>query len=385
MIIIIFLFSSFGQWEVSYENIVYGLYAVDFVDTLNGWSVGDSGIVLRTRNGGDSWDTLWTPGKIKLQNLSFIDTSTGWICGNTGYIAKTQDGGEIWDVESTGFVNDLYSIEFLDSLYGWAGGENDTTLLKTINGGTTWEKVYFNQGGGGLQVMSISIVSRENVWVLLELGCFLYCTYNGGSNWLLKHSGYYCGKRVFTLDSLHLWFTADSIDGSNYVYRSSNGGDTFTRTTGPVGWGLCFVDTLYGWTGGWYDYYLTLDGGDSFEHYNSPGLGYTCDIDFVDRNHGWAAAYYPLTMERNRGEVHRWVPDAGIPEEENSESRDVLFYSRRVFLGKGRFTLYDSSGRFLKIVNGYWDGRDNKGRPVSPGIYFGRKNKETIKIIKLRR
>ena len=54
---------------------------------------------------------------------------------STGY---TQD----WFQVESGTLNDLKVIDFPTNLVGYIGGE-DSLLLKTIDGGQTWEKLSY--------------------------------------------------------------------------------------------------------------------------------------------------------------------------------------------------------------------------------------------------
>ena len=61
-----------------------------------------------------------------------------WV--SNGTILKTIDGGTTWTTLSSGTTNDLNSVYFTDANTGYAVGDTGT-ILKTIDGGTTWTAI----------------------------------------------------------------------------------------------------------------------------------------------------------------------------------------------------------------------------------------------------
>ncbi|OGU77954.1 MAG: hypothetical protein A2W11_12220 [Ignavibacteria bacterium RBG_16_35_7] len=111
------------------------LTKVIFLDDNNGWIAGS--LFLRTTNGGIKWDTI--PGiPYLIRDMEFIDNSIGWAVGYTntgeGGILKTIDGGLTWDLQMRVTGNSLSGIFFLDANNGWAVGDSGI-ILHTTNGG----------------------------------------------------------------------------------------------------------------------------------------------------------------------------------------------------------------------------------------------------------
>ena len=76
------------------------LRRVDMVDPKKGYAVGHRGTILKTVDGGASWATLYQQPGIYLRDVSFIDESTGWVVGHEATILFTQDGGSSWKKET---------------------------------------------------------------------------------------------------------------------------------------------------------------------------------------------------------------------------------------------------------------------------------------------
>jgi photosystem II stability/assembly factor-like uncharacterized protein len=74
------------------------LTAVWFADAKNGWAVGHVETILRTTDGGDSWELVhFDPGNPQpLLDVCFTDASHGVAVGAYGVVYVTSDGGAVW-------------------------------------------------------------------------------------------------------------------------------------------------------------------------------------------------------------------------------------------------------------------------------------------------
>lgn len=90
------------------------------------------------------------------RDVYFFDHKNGWIIGSDGVMLSTEDGGSTW-TQTKKFTTDAFvQIYFEDETNGWllcerniyARGANPTSYLRrTTDGGRTWEKVEFQDGG----------------------------------------------------------------------------------------------------------------------------------------------------------------------------------------------------------------------------------------------
>ena len=71
-----------------------------------------------------------------LYDLKFISSQLGWTVGDGGTILKTIDGGTTWMLQESGTNQVLYSVALMDTSNLVAVG-GFGAVLKTTDGGTT--------------------------------------------------------------------------------------------------------------------------------------------------------------------------------------------------------------------------------------------------------
>ena len=61
------------------------------------------------------WELVFrVPGNPDLNDVYFANATTGWTVGNTGIIYKTTDGGLTWAVQPVPTTNDLNAVHFIN-------------------------------------------------------------------------------------------------------------------------------------------------------------------------------------------------------------------------------------------------------------------------------
>jgi photosystem II stability/assembly factor-like uncharacterized protein len=117
---------------------------VEFADSLHGWILTSANSLLRTDNGGATWDRVQAANQFDL--ISFLDSTHGRAIWGV-WCYRTDDGGRTWDsistipyIEPPGFR----SLSFADTLNGWAVGDRfyqghiAGTIYRTTTGGRIW-------------------------------------------------------------------------------------------------------------------------------------------------------------------------------------------------------------------------------------------------------
>ncbi len=161
---------DFAMLETGVQKAIY---EVDFATAEDGVAVGQDGIVLKTGDGGKTWNRI--PIELPLLDWQvaqphYFAVSRGadaqhlWAVGPVGAIIRSQDGGETWenlslwcdmsfdnfvtsdpadDPESTLRLNPcdvtLNGVSFPTNTDGWVAGEFGI-ILRTQDGGVTWQR-----------------------------------------------------------------------------------------------------------------------------------------------------------------------------------------------------------------------------------------------------
>ena len=136
------------SWEMinSFTTEWGGAGVTDFVfiNENIGYMVYESGIVYRTEDGGQTFEQVYKNFSYDLHALDFINPYDGFVVGepkvadsiskDSGVVLQTSDGGETWSF--TSIAGDCRDVVFLspDSAFIAAGGG----IYKTFNGGEDW-------------------------------------------------------------------------------------------------------------------------------------------------------------------------------------------------------------------------------------------------------
>jgi len=130
------------QYGQAYESLLRSIY---FVDQNNGYTTGESGIIMKTTDGGSNWSQQVIPS-FHFYDIFFADNLTGWVTGeylglpHYTSVFRTTDGGINWTESAFGTDENLSSVYFIDNMKGWAvGGANSQGLVYyTSDGGVNW-------------------------------------------------------------------------------------------------------------------------------------------------------------------------------------------------------------------------------------------------------
>ncbi|MFH0986850.1 MAG: hypothetical protein V1911_02250 [Candidatus Micrarchaeota archaeon] len=143
-------------------------YDVECIGPGEAWAVGQSSnatgskeslVIHRTLANGVNWTWVDDPdfGTGILRDVFFLNAQTGWITGDGGVIYKTADGGADWVKQESGVTGNIYNILFVNATDGFAtgGASSPIQLLRTFDGGETWEVKDISAATGSARILDI--------------------------------------------------------------------------------------------------------------------------------------------------------------------------------------------------------------------------------------
>jgi len=227
-----------------------------FIDTLTGWVVtqgnpqsNDTGYILRTTNGGDSWNIQFFDVN-NINVIQFLDENIGYAGGGFGQVIflKTTDGGINWNITNPlGFVANVSDMYFINKDTGWISSTDalDGGLFKTTNGGINWTQ----QLNSSFTSNKIHFINSDTGWMgSADANGKLYRTTNGGSNWQLLYTSNMSVTTLFFLNELNGWMRGGTTNGLLYT---TNGGFSWNNCQGEnAPYDVKFVTDSIGFAGG---------------------------------------------------------------------------------------------------------------------------------------
>lgn len=234
---------------------------LSFSDPQYGWALNASdctaeacpGNLLATTDGGQTWETIAVitgaaPGSLPLRGtkngLAFQAPLVGWIGGaqpEEGYawLFATQDGGRTWQhqelpLSATAGLLSIDPPRFFGSQavlpvesYGIS---SSLTFYVSADGGLTWAATTPVETNG-----LYAIASPQDFFIWN--GSVLHASPDGGQTWTIVSPNINLSDLLVQLDfvdSTTGWALAFDAEGQSNLYRTTDGGVTWTRLAGPV-------------------------------------------------------------------------------------------------------------------------------------------------------
>lgn len=139
-------------WQPQASPTTERLRGVSAVSAAVAWASGNNGTVIRTVDGGRSWERLPVAGAgtLDFRDIEAFDAKTAYALGigpgDRSRIYKTTDGGASWLLQFTNPDPKAFydAIAFWDRDNGLAIGDpvdGRFTVVRTSNGGATWVRL----------------------------------------------------------------------------------------------------------------------------------------------------------------------------------------------------------------------------------------------------
>ncbi len=287
-----------------------GLRDVFFATASAGWAVGSVGRVLRTGDGGATWQSSALAGVgLTLRAVQFIDASNGWLVGDSGVHFKSSDGGVSWTPVSVPSAAHFSDVSYSDAQHGWiAAGDH---VLRTSDAGASWQSSALPAGA---RAERISVLGGNWLWATGTPGVIATSS-NAGQSWTAPFTS--AGIPLFDVSMGDL-FSGLAVGVDGHIFRTTDGGLNWAKVAGgtPPTTRLAF-DIVRRGTNVWAaltDSVILRSTDDGATWTEIPaGLPQTSyrAIDFLDDLSGYAVGertgFYPTTARTNDGGL-TWQP-----------------------------------------------------------------------------
>ncbi|MFN5182145.1 MAG: YCF48-related protein [Bacteroidota bacterium] len=233
-------------------------YQIDFLNQDTGIVVGTAGI-SRTFNGGSSWATVFSGPSV--WSIEYVSTDTLYAAGSDKFIMRSNNGGTSWDTLNYIAGQNPFQTDFLNNNLGWCATAG-AGLYKTNSGGFSCPSVNFASNSPDticginpttfglftdfhLNICPVTITPSANAYVNSTSVNGNYMNISGGSNQNFDNVYFIANQNNTAIGCPN---GVDTI----FVYADSNAfAPTFNIPTGIDS--ACVGDTLHMGPGA-YDY-----------------------------------------------------------------------------------------------------------------------------------
>ena len=219
-----------ATWTKMNDIIASDLKKIQMVNSTIGYAVGSNSIVVKTIDGGTTWDItqLYNSTAATINDLYFADATHGVIVGDNGFAMKTTDGATYVNISTTYLPNSLNytSITFDGTSYYVTGNKFDNSSSKIYKGTTAF--VFAQQ----TSIRSTDLVKVQmlgaNGFAIGVNGTFLKTT-NSGVNWTPIPTGTTNNfKDLYFQNSAKGVAIISTVAGEGQIWKTIDGGVTWT-------------------------------------------------------------------------------------------------------------------------------------------------------------
>ncbi len=245
-------------------------------------AVGERGHILISSDGGSSWRHARVPTRTMLTAVTFTDETTGFAVGHDSVILRTTDAGETWERVHWAPEDEapLFDVWFADASTGVAIGAYGSHFI-TDDGGATW--VFEPLGDTDWHLHQIARADDGRLYIAAEAGN-IYRSDDGGDTWtelVSPYEGSYFGVLPLGGETVLVF----GLRG--HLYRSEDAGESWeeipTGTVALLDAGVRLADGTVLVAGLAGTVLVSSDDGKSFSRHQEPGRrGITSVIQTAD-------------------------------------------------------------------------------------------------------
>ena len=387
----IFTITSYTQFGwVQYQTSADSLNSFDFFDANTGMAVGNSGVFLKTINGGVNW---FIPNSRTLStNILEVKLLSALTCllVTSDSILRSTDGGYSLNPVYSHFYAKYSSMCFVNNLTGYLIFANK--ILKTTNGGINWQEIAWSS----FSFYDIALVNTQTFYTSgfwefnvqgneFVLGDIIKST-NQGTSWstVYQEPGDTKSHPLYFFDDNNgLWydyaFAKTTNGGANWFPIDIGTSETINK--------IFFINHYKGWLAGNNGKIVsTTNEGSTWSIQQSGVTSNILNIKFIDQYTGWAVTSTGTMLKTTSGGFPRGIIKISDEIAENfslSQNYPNPFnpYTKITFIVPNerivKLELYDVLGKRIKVLI---DGNFSPGKylynffeiDIPSGIYYYR-------------
>lgn len=247
-----------AQWQALASPTEVELRGLSVVSPRVVWASGMRGTVLRTIDGGATWEHDTVPGAARLDFRAIAATSTEVAhvlsIGDSSRIYRTTDGGRTWSLRfvSTRKGSFFDAIQFWDAKHGIAMSDpvdGRFLIMTTDDGGDTWAEVpssgmppaLAGEGGFAASGTCLIVTGSRDAWLVSGGAAVarLYHSTDRGRTWTVHDTPLRAGVASAGIFSVAFRdATHGVITGGDYQQPSLRGRNLAVTADAGVTWAL---------------------------------------------------------------------------------------------------------------------------------------------------
>lgn len=174
------IFKSYDNglnWKITHQNnfsfnLPRAIYSLDFINNNVAYAAGLEYGILKTVNGGDTWNVLYNLNSNVIQKIDFNSKDRG-LAMESNKLYLSVNGGNTWEVKN--FLSEIYTVAITESNRIYISISE--FILTSNNMGDTWDSIpspipYFND---------ILPIGNDSILAASDNG--IYLSSNGGISW----------------------------------------------------------------------------------------------------------------------------------------------------------------------------------------------------------
>jgi photosystem II stability/assembly factor-like uncharacterized protein len=259
------LFVLAPAWTPQVSGVNATLRGVSAVNDRIAWASGSGGTVLRTEDGGATWNRITVPADSTLdfRDVDAIDDRTAYLLsignGPASRIYKTADAGATWTLQFRNEDPNAFfdAMSFWDATHGIMIGDSidgQFYIMTTEDGGKGWTRVpapalppaQANEGAFAASGTNVAVLGSSEAWIgtgAAATARVLHTT-DRGRTWTIAATPLRSGPSagIFSIafrDRLHGIVVGGDYrlegDAADNAAVTSDGGKTWTLTRGLSG------------------------------------------------------------------------------------------------------------------------------------------------------